>query len=203
MTPARERLDRSTRLRLIEKLLDVGAERLGQPLQNQNRWVLDGAFQTANIDPVDSGIDGQDFLGHRPLDSQSPQISRHGDLHLHGGRACRREVYLSTHNRPTDIKPTLRFRLDTGGMDRHPDTANRSTLRPHRPLVPQAARRAEPVTQQIAYNQKTNFKDMHVIVCGVEGASAGARRQRGAFEFRGERPSYWWVALASKRESGR
>jgi hypothetical protein len=71
--PARQWLrERLTGNGFYKKLKDFDVKRLCQLIQNGNGWILQSAFETANVRPVDLCIDGQVFL--RDF-AQNPQFS--------------------------------------------------------------------------------------------------------------------------------
>jgi hypothetical protein len=59
-----------------EQLFDIRREGASQFFENRDRRILQSTFKTADIGPVDPGIDGKRFLGQAALQPKTPDISR-------------------------------------------------------------------------------------------------------------------------------
>jgi hypothetical protein len=59
-----------------EQLFDIRREGASQFFENRNCRILQSTFKSADVRPVDPGIDGKRFLAETTLQSKPPDISR-------------------------------------------------------------------------------------------------------------------------------
>jgi hypothetical protein len=59
-----------------KQLLDIRREGTSQFFENRDCRILQSTFETADIGPVDPGIDGKFFLRQAALQPKMPDISR-------------------------------------------------------------------------------------------------------------------------------
>jgi hypothetical protein len=59
-----------------EQLFDIRREGASQFFENRDCRILQSTFETADVGPVDPGIDGKRFLAEATLQSKPPDISR-------------------------------------------------------------------------------------------------------------------------------
>ena len=75
-----------------EKFLDIRSEGARQFFENRDARILKSPFKTADISPVDSGIDGKHFLREAPCEPKPPYVSSDQRACFHQARssACGR-----------------------------------------------------------------------------------------------------------------
>jgi hypothetical protein len=70
--PTRKRLHRDANQRRIEELGHVSVESLRQAFQDHDCRIFDTALQSADVSPINLGINGQVLLGYAPFDPEPP-----------------------------------------------------------------------------------------------------------------------------------
>ena len=75
----------------LQQVEDAGVQRLGQPMQDQQRRVLQAALDLTDVRSIDFGLEGKLLLGKVSRSTKAQQICCHRPLHvlelpIHDGR---------------------------------------------------------------------------------------------------------------------